>query len=125
MTKDDMRALMERLQGEERNARSAGQMEYAQDDSNAFANFERVAAATGTTRDQVLLVYLLKHIDGITSYVKGHRSQRESIRGRITDARVYLALLAGMVEEDEEESPEGKLLKEMEDATGIAQRPLP
>ena len=132
MTKEQMVGLMSRLHAEEKKARGAGQQEYAQDDSNAFANFERVASATDTTREVVLLVYLLKHIDGISAYVKGHRSQREPIRGRITDARVYLALLAGMVEEDEgkleEESQKDLVtMKSMakEADTGIAQRPLP
>ncbi len=98
MTKDKMKEMMENLQKYEMQMREEGQKEYAHDDDNAFANFERVAEQTGMTREQVLMVYLLKHIDGISSYVKGHRSQREGIQGRIIDARVYLALLAGMVE---------------------------
>jgi len=48
------------------------------------------------------MVYLLKHIDGISSYVKGHKSQRENVRGRLTDAIVYLCLLWGMVEENDD-----------------------
>lgn len=47
------------------------------------------------------MVYLLKHIDGISSFVNGHKSQREDVRGRITDAIVYLCLLWGMVEDTE------------------------
>ena len=45
------------------------------------------------------MVYLLKHIDGITAYIEGHKSQREDVRGRITDTVVYLVLLWGMIEE--------------------------
>jgi len=45
------------------------------------------------------MVFLLKHFDGITSYVDGHKSQREDVRGRIKDAIVYLMLLWGMIEE--------------------------
>ena len=67
---------------------------------NAFANFERVGKNLELSREDVLLVYLLKHIDGICSFVKGHKSQREDVRGRITDAIVYLCLLWGMVEDD-------------------------
>ncbi|HEX6940221.1 MAG TPA: hypothetical protein VF158_12475 [Longimicrobiales bacterium] len=48
-----------------------------------------------------MLVYLEKHLDGIHAYVQGHRSQRESVRGRINDAIVYLCLLRGMVEQAE------------------------
>ena len=101
MTKDEMRGVMQRLQSIEMQLREEGQLEYAHDEDNAFANFERVAELTGMTREQVLFVYLLKHIDGISAYIKGHRSQREDIYGRIGDARVYLALFAGMVEEQE------------------------
>ena len=80
--------------------REAGQKEYARKSDNAFANFERVGKNLELSREDVLLVYLLKHIDGICSFVKGHKSQREDVRGRITDAIVYLCLLWGMVEDD-------------------------
>tara|TARA_Y100000593_G_scaffold39261_1_gene75941 strand:- start:356 stop:523 length:168 start_codon:yes stop_codon:yes gene_type:complete len=50
-------------------------------------------------REKVLLVYLLKHVDGIKAYVNGYQSQREDVRGRITDVIVYLMLLWGMIEE--------------------------
>jgi len=103
--------------------RDDGQKEYAQDDSNVFANFERVAKKLGDpasrpdipkddpvfsrmTRERVLLVYLLKHIDGICAHVEGHESQREDVRGRIKDALVYLMLLWAMIED--KESNEGK-----------------
>ena len=84
--------------------RDAGQREYAQSDDNVFANFERVGKSINSTREKVLMVYLLKHIDGISAYVKGHKSQREAVTGRITDAMVYLMLLWGMVVEDEQSS---------------------
>ena len=80
--------------------RDAGQREYAQSEDNVFANFERVAKSIDTDRKKVLMVYLLKHIDGISAYTKGHQSQREDVTGRITDAIVYLMLLWGMVEEE-------------------------
>ena len=59
------------------------------------------------------MVYLLKHIDGISSYVNGHKSQREDVRGRITDAIVYLCLLWGMVEDEKSESRNAKYLREL------------
>jgi len=79
--------------------RDAGQKEYAHDTDNSFANFERIAAyieSPPISRELVLLVYLEKHLDGITSWVNGHQSQRESVHGRICDAIVYLCLLTGM-----------------------------
>ena len=77
--------------------RDAGQKEYAHDEDDVFANFKRVANALDSSKEKVLMVYLLKHIDGISAYTKGHKSQREDVRGRLTDAIVYLMLLWGMV----------------------------
>ena len=84
--------------------RAAGQKEYARQENNAFGNFERVADYVDSTREKVLMVYLLKHIDGIASFVNGHKSQREDVRGRITDAIVYLCLLWGMTDEQNNKS---------------------
>ena len=80
--------------------RNAGQKEYAHNTENVFENFERVAEATDSTREKVLMVYLLKHMDGISAYVKGYKSQREDVTGRITDAIVYLMLLWAMSREE-------------------------
>lgn len=80
--------------------RDAGQKEYAQDKDNVFANFERIGNRLNISREKVLMVYLLKHIDGISAYTLGHKSQREDVRGRLTDAIVYLMLLWSMVVED-------------------------
>lgn len=99
MTRDEFATLLHRIQDAEREVRAAGQREYAHDDNNCFANFERVGRYTSIPREKVLMVYLLKHIDGITAAINGHKSQREDVRGRIKDARMYLALLWGMMEE--------------------------
>ena len=82
--------------------RKSGQNEYAHDENNVFANFDRIAKALKTTREKVLLTYLLKHVDGITAYVNGHTSQREDVRGRITDIMVYLMLLWAMIENNKD-----------------------
>jgi hypothetical protein len=60
-----------------------------------------VASDVGIDRKVVLWTYLRKHIDGIASFLKGHKSQREDVRGRIKDAIAYLILLYGMIEEEE------------------------
>jgi hypothetical protein len=96
---DFMSLVFDRVVEECRALRSAGQKEYAHDDARTFANFERVAERLAISREAVLLVYLEKHVDGIHSWVKGHRSQRESVKGRINDAIVIL--LRGMVEDHE------------------------
>ena len=56
------------------------------------------------------MVYFLKHVDGISAHVKGHKSQREDVTGRITDAIVYLCLLRGMIEDGKNRS-EGNVIR--------------
>ena len=94
--------LMEQIWGKIVETRDQGQKEYAQNINNVFANFERVGEQVHIDRQHVLWVYLAKHMDGIASFINGHKSQREDVRGRITDVIVYLGLLWGMIDEDEE-----------------------
>ena len=44
---------------------------------------------------------MIKHIDGLCAYADGHKSQREDVRGRLTDIKVYANLFRGMVEDNE------------------------
>tara|TARA_R100000808_G_C2154259_1_gene165137 strand:- start:6564 stop:6869 length:306 start_codon:yes stop_codon:yes gene_type:complete len=99
MTQMEMKKLIDQIFTKIQGTREEGQKEYAREKKNAFANFERIGNNLSIDRQKVLLVYLLKHIDGICSYVDGHKSQRENVRGRITDAIVYLCLLWGMIDE--------------------------
>ena len=94
-------SLMNQIWKEVQLTRDEGQKEYAHGVDNVFANFDRVGKALNISSDKTLMVYLLKHIDGITAYLSGHKSQREDVRGRIKDAIVYLMLLWAMVEERE------------------------
>ena len=82
--------------------REAGQREYAHDIDEIFANFNRIANSLNCDRKKVLMTYVLKHVDGINAFIKGHTSQRENVTGRITDCIVYLMLLWGMVKEERE-----------------------
>lgn len=99
MRQDEFNTLLEEIQREERAVREDGQREYAHDESNAFRNFEQAGIELGIPREQVLWILLKKHLDGILAWIRGHRSQREDVRGRIKDARMYLALLWGMAAE--------------------------
>lgn len=98
MTQSDFEEFLAKLQQAESQLRAAGQAEYAHENDNCFGNFDRIAKELKLEPEIVLWVYLAKHLDGITAYINGHKSQRESVIGRIHDARLYLALLAGMVE---------------------------
>lgn len=101
MTKAEMKALMESVFNEEINKlRESGQAEYANGDS-AFGNFDRLSAELQIDRKKILWTYAMKHKDGIVTYLNGNKSQREDVRGRINDLIVYLFLLRGMIDEDE------------------------
>ena len=98
MTKDQFDDLFTSIIDQVKSTRDDGQKEYAHDEINVFANFERTARQLNTTREKVLMTFLMKHMDGIVAYINGHESQREDIRGRIKDAIVYLTLYWAMVE---------------------------
>ena len=101
MKHSEMHKLMDDILKEVVVTRDSGQREYAHDDDNVFANFNRVAHLLEIDRKKVLMTYMLKHVDGIAAFVKGHKSQREDVRGRITDCIVYLMLLWGMIEDED------------------------
>ena len=105
--------LLEDIFDEVRKIRLAGQKEYAHDKDNCFANFERIANLQGLNRETILMTYVFKHIDGIQSYVKGHKSQREDVRGRIVDIIVYLTLLWGMADQDDIEDERSTIDKDV------------
>ena len=100
MNQSDMSKVMDRILKEVAIMRDAGQSEYSHDNSDVFANFNRVSDLLDVDRKKVLMTYMLKHVDGIAAYVKGHESQREAVTGRITDCVVYLMLLWAMIEEE-------------------------
>jgi len=101
MTHSKMCEIIDLITEQVDTMRQAGQQEYAHDAEDVFANFNRISNLLDSDRKKILLTYMLKHIDGIIAYVKGHKSQREDVRGRITDAIVYLMLLWGMIEEED------------------------
>jgi hypothetical protein len=95
-----MENVMKNVFAECENLRGAGQKEYAHSKANAFRNFQNIGRYLDLDQKKVLLVYLIKHLDGIIAYINGHKSQREGVEGRINDAIVYLCLLRGMIEEE-------------------------
>ena len=101
MTQKQMESLISDIFEEVQDMRDAGQKEYAQREDNAFANFERISGWLNKDKKEVLMIYLMKHIDGICSWINGHKSQREDVTGRIVDCIVYLCLLYGMSQEKE------------------------
>ena len=100
MTFEQFDQLLKKMYEEENKIRDTKAIEYTQGDR--LDNFKRIAVELGITPQQVLWVYLKKHMDSIASYIKTGEVLSEPIEGRIMDARVYLSLLRGLIEEEKE-----------------------
>ena len=74
--------------------------EYTVSDEDKFKNFKSIGDRMNLKAEQVALIYLLKHMDSIRNFVlNGKEVSEEPIVGRIQDARNYLLLLGGIIEE--------------------------
>ena len=104
MKKKDFDVLANKIWESIITTRDQGQDEYARTEEDVLANFKRIGNWKNETQESVLMTFVLKHIDGIMAYVNGHQSQREDIRGRLTDVMVYCMLLWAMVEDAEKTS---------------------
>ena len=89
--------MMEKFK-EIQETRAAGQVEYA-NVGNAFANFTSLSRELDIGPEHILWVYAMKHKDGIASFLRGNKSQREDVTGRIKDLIVYMFLLWAMIED--------------------------
>ncbi len=67
-----------------------------------FGNFKRIAKSLCMSPEAVWFVYFAKHLDALTSYIRGEYSDSEPIKGRIQDMINYLFLLYGLIVEDKE-----------------------
>ena len=84
----------------------SGQDDYARNMENVFGNFVRLGDMLRLSPETILMVYAIKHLDGVLAWVNGHDSGRESVKGRINDLRVYLSILSLMVDAYENASPQ-------------------
>jgi len=91
----------ESMQKEENRLMLVKGEEYTVSDEDKFKNFKSIAERMSLRTEQVAMIYLLKHMDSIRNYIHtGKESSEESIMGRIQDARNYLLLLGGIIEEN-------------------------
>ncbi|MEK9632039.1 MAG: hypothetical protein VW076_09230, partial [Synechococcus sp.] len=71
--------------------------EYANSDDQ-LANFKRLSEQLGLSPEKVIMVYLTKHLDSISSFVRNpEQDLSEPIDGRIDDAILYLSLLKACI----------------------------
>ena len=89
-----------KMQDEENRLMTVKGEEYTVSDEDKFKNFKSIGERMDLQAEKVCLIYLLKHMDSIRNYVlTGSEVSEEPITGRIQDARNYLLLLGGIIEE--------------------------
>lgn len=91
MRKEQADEIINKALSECKEILTAGRAEYAGED--VLKNFKSCGLDLELPPEVVCFVYLKKHIDGIATYVRTGKKQRDSISGRITDAINYLILL--------------------------------
>lgn len=99
MIRSDFTNLLSALQKIESTINESKGPAYAGSD-DALANFKRVGDRLKINPQVVCMIYWLKHIDSIISYVNGNKSDPEPIESRIADARLYPALLLGLINDE-------------------------
>ena len=62
MKKSEFDSFFKLIIDEVKSTRDSGQKEYAHTEDNIFANFERVSNSLDISKEQALMVYLLKHM---------------------------------------------------------------
>jgi len=98
MTFQGFNELQERIQEKITAITLSKGKEYAKG-ADRLENFKTPALKLGITPEQVLYVFLDKHIRSIEYYCAHGEVSSEAIEGRILDAIVYLQILWGLVED--------------------------
>jgi hypothetical protein len=65
-----------------------------------LGNFKRCAKLANTTPRIALFIYLCKHWDALSSFIRGEYSDSEAIKGRIADIINYMFLLVAILKEE-------------------------
>ena len=84
-------------------------MEYAGSEDR-LANFKRGATLTGATPLQCCFIYMSKHYDALSTYIKKDAAGfdqhlSEPIEGRIDDLINYCFLMKGLIQEPQKPKP--------------------
>lgn len=96
MTSDEREVYFEEILKEAKELRIKKGSDYSGvEDSNR--NFKEAAKRLGITPEQVLSVYLDKHLDAIHTFIKDGVVKSEPIVGRVQDAINYLLIFLSLV----------------------------
>ena len=66
---------------------------------DVLSNFKRLGKTLGLAPDIVLYIYMMKHLDAITSYIVNRVESSEGVFENIKDVRNYLDLLYALIVE--------------------------
>lgn len=103
MNQERFQELLSSIESRDRSILAPKGKEYTQGDEDKLKNFKESARDAGVSPEKVCYIFMKKHIDAIASYVKhGKTYSEESIEGRISDARNYLALLEAIIIDQKE-----------------------
>lgn len=103
MKVEDYRKLREELIKDAFKVSNAKGQDYTQKSDDALKNFKSVGVNLGLTPYQTLGVYMQKHQEAISSFIKhGGQLESEPIKERIIDNINYLCLLYGLIKENEQ-----------------------
>lgn len=100
MTNDRYNDTIDGFLGDSHKMASEKRIEYtiSQGEKDVHANFKNVGKRLEIDPKQIIMVYLLKHMDSITNYVNtGTEYSDEKIEERISDAIQYLLLLVTLI----------------------------
>lgn len=107
MTFDEFDILFDKMVEEEEEIGKTKGTEYIRD-GDRLDNFKRLGNELNLSPKKILWIYLKKHLDSILMFINdesmGNHVLSEPIEGRIKDARVYLSLLRGLIDEDGKET---------------------
>jgi hypothetical protein len=98
MTKEDYIKTRDRLFEKAVDVSTSKAKDYTVGSEDVLANFKTVARRTGMSPLQVLGIYMMKHQDAISNYIRtGGQSESEPIEMRIIDNINYLFLLSALI----------------------------
>ena len=107
MTIEERKKIIDELVAEEIEVSLAKEKSYA-GDGDTLANFKRIGERSDISKYTVWQVYANKHFDSIDNAIKANPNapvdESEGLRGRIIDARNYLAILLCLLTEDKLDS---------------------
>ena len=87
----------------------AKSVEYTISNEDRLYNFKHVAARLGTTPEQALMVYVLKHVDAICNDAKtGVQVSDETVMSRAMDICNYMVLYTGLKKEPQPDEDKTK-----------------